>query len=261
MVDIQEGLESRNIYLRQVGIRNLVIPVIHNLDPNYRNSVGTIHLGVSLEAHKHAIHMSRLVEIINEWDGVISNESIEVLLHQVKHRLNGLVAHIEIQFKYFKNKTAPTSKKVGKMNYDCEIKAELSQDDKIEYVGEVKVPIASVCPCSKAISKYGAHNQRGIVKVSFKTDDFNCLNDVINKVELSASAELYSILKRVDEKYITEYAYENPKFVEDIARDVTIQLKKDNKYHWFHVEVENFESIHNHNAYAISVSEDLKGVN
>lgn len=260
MVDIQEGSESRNIYLRQVGIRNLVIPVIHNLDSKYKNSIGTIHLGVGLDAHKHAIHMSRLVEILNEWDSVISNESIEKLLNQVKNRLNVTKAHIEVQFTYFKNKTAPSSKKVGKMNYDCEIKAELSNDNKMEYEIKVKVPITSVCPCSKAISKYGAHNQRGIVNVTFKTDNFNCLNDVVNKVELSASAEVFSILKRVDEKYITEYAYENPKFVEDIARDVTLQLINNVNYNLVHVEVENFESIHNHSAYAVSISEDQKGV-
>ncbi len=261
MVDIQEGPECRNVYLRQVGIKNLVIPIMHNLDSDNGNSVGTIQLGVGLEAHKHAIHMSRLAEILNEWDSVISNDSIERLLCQVKERLHVLMAYIEIKFTYFKNKTAPISNKNGKMNYECKIKAELLQDNKTEYEVRVKVPITSVCPCSKAISKYGAHNQRGIVKVSFKTNDFNEINDVIDKVELSASAELYSILKRVDEKYITEQAYENPKFVEDIARDVTLQLTKSNKYRWFHIEVENFESIHNHSAYAISMSEDWKGVN
>ncbi len=259
MIDVQEGIESRNIYLRQVGIKNLVIPIQHNLDKNYRYSIGTVHLGVALEANKHAIHMSRLMEIINIWDGVISNQAIERMINQVKERLEVSNVYMEIQFTFFRSKIAPKSKIEGKMNYDCKIKLELSPNNKLDYKVVIEVPISSVCPCSKAISKYGAHNQRGIVKVTLKTDGINCLEDVIYRIESSASAELYSILKRVDEKYITEYAYENAKFVEDIARDITIQLAKNNNYSWFQVEVENFESIHNHSAYAISLSEDLKG--
>lgn len=261
MVDVQNELETRNIYLRKVGIKHLVMPVMHQLDNKYQNSVGTINLGVSLESNKHAIHMSRLIESLYHWDSIISYTSIKKLLLEVKKSLEVLTAHVEIQFTFFKDKIALVSKKVGTMDYNCMIKAELFEDNRMNFEIKVKVPIGSLCPCSKAISKYGAHNQRGIVEVAFRSDDLACLNDVVNKIELEASTQLYSLLKRVDEKYVTEYAYENPKFVEDIARDVTIQLMKDNRYSWFHVEVENYESIHNHNAYAVSVSKDIGGAN
>jgi GTP cyclohydrolase IB len=260
MVDVQEELETRNIYLRKVGIKHLVMPVRHELNDKYQNSVGTINLGVSLEADKHAIHMSRLVESLYQWDSTISNESIKKLLLEVKKRLEALTSHIEIEFIFFKDKIAPSSKLTGTMDYNCMIKAELFEDDSMNFQIIVKVPIGSVCPCSKAISKYGAHNQRGTVEVAFRSDDIGCLNDIINKIESVASTQLYSLLKRVDEKYVTEYAYENPKFVEDIARDVTVQLMKDQRYSWFNIAVENYESIHNHNAYAVSVSEDIGGL-
>lgn len=261
MVDVQEELETRNIYLRKVGIKDFIMPVMHDLDHKYQNSIGTIAMGVSLDADKHAIHMSRLVESLYQWDSKITNESIKELLSEVKKRLEARSAHIGIEFTYFKDKIAPSSKQKGTMNYNCKVQAELLEDGSTDFKAKVRVPIGSVCPCSKAISEYGAHNQRGIVEAAFRGDDIGCLNDVVNKIEAAASTQLYSLLKRVDEKYVTENAYENAKFVEDIARDVTIHLMKDPKYSWFQVEVENYESIHNHNAYAVAGSEDAGGIN
>ena len=166
-----------------------------------------------------------------------------------------------MDFTYFIMKKAPDSKNMGRMNYQCRIKASLTKSRPAQLEIDVKVPITSVCPCSKSISKYGAHNQRGLVSVALKNTDVEAIPDVIRRVEESASFQLYSLLKRVDEKYVTEHAYENAKFVEDIVRDVTINLQKNNRYSDFTVNVENYESIHNHNAYAVMVSRDLAEVN
>ena len=166
-----------------------------------------------------------------------------------------------MDFTYFIMKKAPVSKNMGRMNYQCWIKASLTKSRPAQFEIDVKVPITSVCPCSKSISKYGAHNQRGLVSVALKNTDVEAIPDVIRRVEESASFLLYSLIKRVDEKYVTEHAYENAKFVEDIVRDVTINLQKNNRYSDFTVNVENYESIHNHNAFAVMVSRDLAEVN
>ncbi len=260
LADIQEGQETRKIYVNQVGIKDILVPIIYILNGKNHNSVGTAKIAVDLQLDKRAIHMSRLVECLNEWDGVITNKSICRLLENVMKRLEAVHAYIEMEFTYFMNKIAPVSKKPGIMNYQCKIKATMKKKSGVKYKISIKVPITSVCPCSKSISKYGAHNQRGIVNVSLVTDNIEIIPDVIQRVESSSSGQLYSLLKRIDEKYVTEYAYDNAKFVEDIARDVIVKLKECKSYTDFSVHVENYESIHNHNAYAFVVSEDLRKV-
>lgn len=261
LADIQEEQEIRKIYLRQVGIKDVVVPVTYSLNGESSTSVANMKVAVDLELDKRAIHMSRLIESVNEWGGVINDASIHNLLEQIVDRLHAHNAYTEINFTYFILKKAPVSNKTARMNYQCKIKAKLRRMQTTQFEIEIKVPITSVCPCSKAISEYGAHNQRGLVSVTLRNVEIQVIPDIIERVEKSASCQLYSLLKRVDEKYVTEYAYENAKFVEDIVRDVTLHLKEDGVYSEFLVNVESYESIHNHNAYAVVVEKDLGEVN
>ncbi len=180
----------------------------------------------------------------------VSLKKIADILEQMKEHLNAASAHIEITFPYFIEKRAPISNSPGFMDYTCRIIGSSGPDGRVDLVSEVIVPVSSVCPCSKEISDKGAHNQRGEVRLSTRFKKFIWIEDMVELVEKSASCEVYSVLKRVDEKYVTEAGFSNPKFVEDIVRDVAEKLKKDENVTWFSVSAENFESIHNHNAYA-----------
>ena len=253
MKDVQLQKDERGIFLHKVGIKNIVRPVTINTKNVQVNSVAQIAFNVSLEDDKRAIHMSRLVEILDSWDSILSYESIQLILSEVKTKMESNNSNIEIFFDYFRDKTSPVSKKISKMNYKCKLEA--SDNDDLIYL-TVKVPITSVCPCSKSISEYGAHNQRGVVEITTKVQDLDAIEDIIQKVESAASMELFSLLKRVDEKYVTEVAYENPKFVEDIARDVILQMRNEPEYLWNQIKVENYESIHNHNAYVCTWCND-----
>jgi len=201
--------------------------------------------------HKYkGTHMSRFVEMLHLFRQEISLEKFSVILNQMKKHLNAESAHIEVTFPYFIEKKAPVSNALGLMNYTCRIIGSSDPDGKVDLVSEVIVPISSVCPCSKEISEVGAHNQRGEVWLSTRFKKFIWMEDMIELVEESASSGVYSVLKRVDEKRVTEDGFSNPKFVEDIVRDIAEKLKKDNNITWFSVSAENFESIHNHSAYA-----------
>jgi GTP cyclohydrolase I len=180
----------------------------------------------------------------------VSLKRFSEILEQMKKHLNAESAHIEVTFPYFIEKKAPVSKTRGLMDYTCRIIGTSDRNGKIDLVSEVTVPISSVCPCSKEISIAGAHNQRGEVRLSTRFKGFIWMEDMIALVEKAASSEVYSVLKRSDEKLVTEEAYSNPKFVEDIVRDIAAELKEDQNITWFSVSAENFESIHNHSAFA-----------
>mgnify|MGYP002511678501 CR=1 FL=1 len=246
MKDIQLEKDVREVFLQKVGINKIVRPITINTKAGQIKSVAQIAFNVSLQKDKRAIHMSRLVEMLDSWDTILSYESIQSILNEIKKRMESNNSNIEFVFDYFREKISPVSQKISKLHYKCKIDA--NDCDDFVYL-TVKVPITSVCPCSKSISEYGAHNQRGVVEITVKVKDMDEIEDIIQRVELAASMELFSILKREDEKYVTEVAYENPKFVEDIARDVVLQMRKIPQYLWYKVKVENFESIHNHNAY------------
>ena len=248
MIDIQNGLETRGVCIKHVGIREFVMPIVVDINGRHVHTTATINLNVSLDADKKAIHMSRLIEMLSEWDGNTSYTTLKELLSITKNKLQTGNANIILHFLYFKEKKAPISQKSSIMNYKCTINMNDADDF---FIIEVHVPISSACPCSKAISKYGAHNQRGILSIIVKTNTIASIDDLIQKAESSCSHELFSLLKRVDEKFITESTYENPKFVEDIARDMALLLSKSNGYEWFKIDVENFESIHNHSAFAV----------
>jgi GTP cyclohydrolase I len=201
--------------------------------------------------HKYkGTHMSRFVEMLHLIQPEVSLEKFSAILDQMKTHLNAASAHIEVTFPYFIEKKAPISNSAGLMDYTCRIVGTSHADGKVDLISEVIVPISSVCPCSKEISEFGAHNQRGEVRLSTRFKKFIWMEDMIELVEESASCDVYSVLKRVDEKCVTEKGFNNPKFVEDIVRDIAEKLNKDDNITWFSVSAENFESIHNHSAFA-----------
>lgn len=257
MVDVQNFSDIRKIPIDQVGVRDLRYPIIV-LDPmnKKQQTVANISMSVSLPHHFKGTHMSRFIEILNKHHGEITMRTIPNILHDLKMHLNANTSRIVLTFPYFIERTAPVSKSKGLMDYDCMFIGE-SNGKMDDFVFGVKVPITSLCPCSKAMSDRGAHNQRGLVEISIRTGRdkkggplFVWIEELIETAELSASAPVYSILKRSDEKYITEKAYDNPVFVEDIVRNVAGTLKKDKRISWFQVSAVNQESIHNHSAFA-----------
>ena len=192
--------------------------------------------------------MSRFVEILNEHRRESTVRNFPGILEKMKQRFNATTAHLDVVFPYFIEKTAPVSKSKGLMDYMCRYSGTLGAER--DFVLEVKVPVSTLCPCSKEISERGAHNQRGMVAVAVRFDGFVWIEEIVKTVEGSASSPVYSLLKRVDEKYVTEMSYDNPMFVEDVVREVAINLGKMKKISWFRIEAENWESIHNHSAYA-----------
>jgi len=192
--------------------------------------------------------MSRFVEILNKYKGDIAIKNFSKILMEMKRKLKAKTAHLEVEFSYFIEKEAPVTKAKSLMEYICRFSGSSNEKDDF-YVG-ITVPITTVCPCSKEISQFGAHNQRSLVTVNLRFKKFIWIEDIIQVVEECASCDLYSILKRPDEKFVTEKAYENPMFVEDVVREIAKKLKTDSNITWFTVESENFESIHNHSAYA-----------
>jgi GTP cyclohydrolase I len=205
---------------------------------------------VDLPHHFKGTHMSRFVEIINEHGRVVHVENIEQIVHTMRKRLDADAAHLEIEFPYFIEKKAPISGASGLVDYTGFFHANLI-GKAMDFVYGVIVPVTTLCPCSKAISVRGAHNQRGVVRVEVRTRKTVWLEELIHTVEKSASSELYSLLKRTDEKFVTERAFDHPVFVEDLVRTVAVRLRRDKRILWHRVEAENFESIHNHNAYAL----------
>ncbi len=251
MIDVQKQPDYRNLPINKVGIKNLTYPVTvldkHN---GTQGSVAKISMYVDLPHQCKGTHMSRFVEILNTFRSSISLESLTRILQEMKSTLEAESSHIEITFPYFIEKQAPVTGAKGLMDYNCSIIGSSNAQNQTDLVLQVTVPITSVCPCSKEISDYGAHNQRGQVLVEARFRRLIWIEDIVELVEKSASCDIFSVLKRKDEKYVTEKAYNNPKFVEDIVRDVAGELRSDTNITWFSVAAENFESIHNHSAYA-----------
>jgi len=251
MKDIQNERDYRNIPIDKVGIKNLQYPItVLDRRNRFQHTVANINMYVDLPHEYKGTHMSRFVEMLHLFRSEVSLKNISVILGEMKKHLDAASAQIEVTFPYFIEKKSPISHSPGLMDYSCSFIGSSDPHDKIDLVSIVVVPISSVCPCSKEISKAGAHNQRGQVRLSTRFHKFIWIEDMIELVESCASCEVYSVLKRVDEKHVTEKGFTNPKFVEDIVRDVAEKLKKDKNITWFSVSAENFESIHNHSAYA-----------
>ncbi len=251
MIDIQNQPDFRKIPINKVGIKGLKYPIkVLDKTMGLQSTIAQISMYVDLPHNCKGTHMSRFVEILHLFRTKVSLESLTNILEDMKKILGAKSSHIEITFPYFIEKQSPRTKSKGLMDYTCSILGSSNGKKDTDIILKVAVPITSVCPCSKEISKYGAHNQRGEVLVSTRFDKFIWIEEIVNLVEAKASCDIFSVLKRQDEKLVTEKAYENPKFVEDIARDVAKQLMDDNNITWFSVSAENFESIHNHSAYA-----------
>lgn len=250
MIDIQNQTDRRRVDINKVGVKNIQYPITV-LDKRHRfqHTVGKVNMYVNLPHHFKGTHMSRFIEILNEYRGTINIKAISKILHKMKEKLNAKVAYLEVEFPYFIEKRAPVSRAKSLMGYTCQFLASLTERQHSLIVG-VTVPVTTVCPCSREISRRGAHNQRSMVTVQVKFRKFFWLEDLIRLIEHSASAPVYSLLKRSDEKFLTERAYENPMFVEDVVRNIALKLNSHPNITWFQVESENQESIHNHNAYA-----------
>jgi GTP cyclohydrolase I len=251
MIDMQNQPDFRNIPIDKVGIKGLKYPVtVRDKRNESQSTVAEISMYVDLPHQCKGTHMSRFVELLHQSRSVMSLESLTMILEDMKTTLGAQSSHIEISFPYFIEKTSPTTGARGLMDYDCTIIGSANSGKNADIVLKVAVPVTSVCPCSKEISECGAHNQRGEVLVSTRFHKFIWIEDIVELVEQSASCDIFSVLKRADEKFVTEKAYNNPKFVEDIVRDVAKELIEDENITWFSVSAENFESIHNHSAYA-----------
>ena len=248
--DKQSEPDHRELRIDKVGVRGLRFPVqVRDKARSVQNTVATIGMFVDLPKEFKGTHMSRFVEVLNAHGTVIHVENIADILLSLQKKLNSATSHLEIEFPYFMSKKSPVTRHASLMDYVAKFDAS-AYGKEIDFVLTVKVNVTTLCPCSKAISKHGAHNQRGEVTVQIRSTKSVWIEDVIGIVESSASSELYALLKRQDEKAVTERAYENPVFVEDLVRNVALRLNADQRVTWYKVEAENFESIHNHNAYA-----------
>ncbi len=251
MPDVQGSADTRHIAIDKVGIKDIKHPVrVKDRSGREQHTIANFNMYVSLPHNFKGTHMSRFVEILNEHEYEITVDSFKDMLVEMTKRLEARAGHIEMAFTYFVIKLAPISSVRSLLDYEVTFIGEITDDQPVITV-KVIVPVTSLCPCSKEISQYGAHNQRSHVTVTAKTNGFLWIEDLIDLVEKEASCQLYGLLKRPDEKYVTEYAYEHPKFVEDMVRDIATKLNRDPRVTAYVVESENFESIHNHSAYAM----------
>jgi len=256
VVDVQSRRDHRKIDIQKVGVKGVKYPVIV-LDKKRgtQHVNATVNMYVNLPHRFRGTHMSRFLEILNKYHGEINIRTFQTIIRTIRERLAGESAYMEIEFPYFVEKKAPVSRLRSLMEYRCAFIGE-NRRDHMDFLVALTVPVTTLCPCSKEISAGGAHNQRSLVTVRLRFRKFFWIEDIISLVEQSASGEVFSLLKRSDEKHVTEKAFENPMFVEDVVRSVAEKLKADSNFTWYSVEAENMESIHNHSAYAYTESEN-----
>ncbi len=248
--DTQGLVDTRNLPINKVGIKDILHPmIIKQRSGKKQSTIANFNMYVNLPHDFKGTHMSRFVHILNKHEEQITVESFKKMIDEMLILLEAESGHIEMSFPYFINKTAPVSKVESLLDYNVTFIGEV-KDGVSKLRVKVLVPVTSLCPCSKKISEYGAHNQRSHVTITVTIQDFIWIEEIIDIVEKEASSELYGLLKRPDEKYVTEQAYDNPKFVEDMVRDIAVHFNKDERVIEYRVESENFESIHNHSAYA-----------
>ncbi len=255
MEDIQMGPSTVPLDIDRVGIQNLSMPiVVRDRALGSQSTVAQVSLGVELPSSFKGTHMSRFVEALEGWGETLNYQSMKRLLEDVKKRLQACKASISFAFPYFIRKNSPSSKASGLMSYKCKLTGEMEGEEnsinKPTFVLEVEVPVMTVCPCSKAISKEGAHSQRTLIHIKVKMRSFFWIEELVEIAEASGSSPLYSLLKREDEKYVTEDAFANPAFVEDVVRAAALRLREHEQVAWFRVQVRSMESIHNHEAFA-----------
>ena len=257
--DVQNTRDVRHLAINKVGIKAIRHPIkISDRDDGVQHTIAVFNMYVGLPHNFKGTHMSRFVEIINGHEREISVESFEPMLREMVKRLEAETGHIEMTFPYFINKSAPISGVKSLMDYEVTFTGEIREGGEYEFTMKVVVPVTSLCPCSKKIAQYGAHNQRSHVTVTAQTQGFLWIEELVQMVEGQASCELFGLLKRPDEKFVTERAYDNPKFVEDMVRATANLLNQDKSIISYIVESENFESIHNHSAYAVIENDRTK---
>ena len=250
MKDVQSQRPDQEIKINMVGIKSLKYPIkILDRTNKYQDTVATVSMFVDLPEKYRGTHMSRFVEILNKYRGEIAYKELKPVLMEMKEIFSASCAHLSMRFPYFILKRAPVSGEESLLEYTGFFEAWYS--DSYKFVLGASVPVTLVCPCSKEISDRGAHNQRAIITIKVEYKEFVWLEELIEIAEQSASSPVYSLLKRPDEKFVTEKAYDNPKFVEDVVRDIARRLLDDSRITYFKVEAESSESIHNHNAYAM----------
>ncbi len=251
MVDIQSMRDERRVPIKKVGVKGLAYPItVLDKANSLQHTTATVNLYADLPHDFKGTHMSRFIEVFNEHRRDLSMPRFLAMLDELRSSLDAETAYCDLHFPYYIEKSAPVSGQKGMMRYDCSYEGSSSASGR-EFWVTVQVPVQTVCPCSKAISDFGAHNQRGVVKARVKLGPFFWIEDLVAIVERSASCDVYSLLKREDEKYVTERAFERPMFVEDVVREVYTELLANGAFPRFSVEAENFESIHNHSAYAL----------
>ncbi len=255
MKDMQNQRDYRRIPIKKVGVKNLLYPIsVLDRENKIQHTVGDVSMFVDLPHNFKGAHMSRFIEILNEHCRRISPRNLDAVLTSMTMRFDSMTAHLDIRFPYFVEKVAPVSMSKSLMNYHCAFYASLKRKGRghsFDLVVEVRAPVTMLCPCSREISEHGAHNQRSWITMQVRSSELVWIEELIEIAESEASAGLFSLLKREDEKYITELAYSRPRFAEDAARGVARKLRRDKRIRWFSVESENFESIHNHSAYAM----------
>src|SRR5262245_44567883 len=250
LLDKQSERDHRELRIDKVGVRGLRFPIrVRDKAHAVQDTVATIAMFVDLPKEFKGTHMSRFLEVLNAHGNVVHVENINDILYAMQEKFNAATSHLEIEFPYFMVKKAPVSGMESVMDYVARFSAAAFHRE-IDFVLTVKAMVTTLCPCSKAIAAYGAHNQRGEVTVQLRSRRAVWIEDVIGLIESSASSELFALLKRQDEKAVTERAYDNPVFVEDLVRNVALKLNAHRDVTWYKVEAENQESIHNHNAYA-----------
>lgn len=251
MKDIQSQFDDRNLEIDKVGIKDIRYPIVlSDKEKGSQHTVARINMYVKLPHNFKGTHMSRFVEILSRHSNNISLVSVSDILDEMKQLLDSEEAFIELSFSYFMNKKAPVSGQSAMMDYECTYMGSSGPSGK-DKVLTIRVPVMTLCPCSKEISEFGAHNQRSFITISVRMKKMIWIEDLIELAESCGSSPIYPLLKREDEKYVTETSYMNPAFVEDVVRNVAEKLMAEKRVTWFEVSSENIESIHNHSAYAV----------
>ena len=249
MIDVQNQTDTRGIKIQQTGVTNVHLPFSIWIGGEFQQVLARLRFTVSLSEKVRGTHMSRLMEILTDFSAIpLKISDIEKILIDATEKLETDFSAIKMAFKFFVKRSAPVSEKISLMDIDCEISADSNKNFSLKLI----VPFTSLCPCSKEISDFGAHNQRSLCRVKLDFTDVENLDvaEIVKLIENQGSSKIYPILKREDEKFVTEAAYQNPKFVEDILRDVVLAIRQLKDISAFEIECENFESIHNHNAFA-----------
>ena len=248
--DVQSRADRRDLGIEAVGVRDIRCPVTIQSGRRPVATVATFTMSVGLAAAARGTHMSRFIELLESQTQPLDQQGFRALLLRMLARLDARSGEIDMRFPYFVTKTAPVSRVQSQLDYEVRWRGRVSAASGYSFRMQVAVPATSLCPCSKEISDYGAHNQRSIIRVEAELAGTMAIEDLLAIAERSASCEVYGLLKRADEKFVTERAYDNPKFAEDLVRDVALELNREPLVRAYVVEAENFESIHNHSAFA-----------